>query len=854
MTKEQKFYKALEDIFIGAKIEGEGGFVNLMRIKSRYYSKIKEYLKKDIEEALKKYPNFRDELFDKLYSFFSRYFTPSGSIYFNQTPYHYDIYEKVYKESTDKAIIERALDEQKRVQYEKVYTDEKDVILFWKTHMLYHVKTDRIFKNLEIEFEDNNQKHKFFFDVSNLEYKKANEKKNLVYQFKNLRKDGAMVFEVLYSERGTKTDIEEIKKALKKEGLKVTDEILERAFSTFEKQSEVDYFINKNAKEFLREQFKLWLYQYVYAEESEWPKERIDQLQILKNISYKIIDFISQFEDELVKIWNKPKFVFNSNYVITLDKILKQDKEKRLKIIEKIQKHKNFKEHVKEWKELGILEKEPDNLLEKTLTGPQLKKEYQFLPIDTKYFKDLELEILSLFDDLDQSLDGWLIKSENYQALNTILPKFKEKVQTIYIDPPFNTGEDFSYIDKFQDSSWLTLIENRIEKAKNLLEKTGSFYLHLDSNADYYGKLLLDNLFGKDNFRVKITWKRHTGPKIQSLHFPNISDFILVYSNNEGKWIYNPQYLPYKKEYLEKMYKYEDEKGKYRIHDLYAPGEGPARIFNGKKIEPPKGHHWSYTQDKINKMIEEGIIFFDNRGFPKLKVYLGRGEQATNIWTDINVIQGSSTEFSNFQTQKPEKLLERIIKTGSNEKDLVLDFFLGSGTTTAVAHKLGRKWIGVEMGEHFWTVVLPRMKKVLAYDKSGISKEVKDYQGGGFFKYYELEQYEDVLRKAKYEDSDLFSASNQSPYQQYIFLKDKKLLDALEIDYKNNKVKVDLSKLYPNIDIAETISNLKGKWIKRITENEVELADYDEEGKAKNIEKVDLKNLDYKEIKKLIWW
>ena len=213
-----------------------------------------------------------------------------------------------------------------------------------------------------------------------------------------------------------------------------------------------------------------------------------------------------------------------------------------------------------------------------------------------------------------------------------------------------------------------------------------------------------------------------------------------------------------------------------------------------------------------------------------------------------------------FETQKPEKLLKRVIETVSNEGDLVMDFFLGSGTTTAVAHKLRRKWIGVEMGEHFYSVVLPRMKKVLAYDKSGISKEkdvkekYNENNAGGFFKYYELEQYEDVLRKAKYEDSDLFSVPNQSPYEQYIFLKDKKLLDALEIDYKNNKVKVDLSKLYPNIDFAETLSNLKGKWIKRITENEVELADYDEEGKAKNIEKIDLKNLDYKEIKNLIWW
>lgn len=150
------------------------------------------------------------------------------------------------------------------------------------------------------------------------------------------------------------------------------------------------------------------------------------------------------------------------------------------------------------------------------------------------------------------------------------------------------------------------------------------------------------------------------------------------------------------------------------------------------------------------------------------------------------------------------------------------------------------------MGDHFYSVVLPRMKKVLAYDKSGISKEVKEYQGGGFFKYYELEQYEEALANCKYEDSDLFHLPSKTPYQEYVFMKDEKMLKALKIDYKNNKVKVDLSKLYPNIDIAETLSNLTGKWIKKIEADKVWL-----EGMKKPI---DIKNLDYKFIKPLIWW
>ena len=176
MTKEQKFYNALKDIFVGAKVEGESGYINLMRIKSRYYEKgVFPKLHDDIEKALKPFPHFRDEFFDKLYTFFHRYFSESGSIYFRYTPLHQNVYEKVY-------------------------TDEKDVMLFYKTHMLYYVKTDRMFKSLEVELDG----QKFFFDVSTLEHKKANEKREIIYSLKDNRKDGTIVFTVAYSEKWRK--------------------------------------------------------------------------------------------------------------------------------------------------------------------------------------------------------------------------------------------------------------------------------------------------------------------------------------------------------------------------------------------------------------------------------------------------------------------------------------------------------------------------------------------------------------------------------------------------------------------------------------------------------------------------
>ena len=757
MSKEKKFYNSLKDIFIGAKVEGVSGYVNLMRIKARYFEKIEDHLKREIEEKLKKYPNFREEFFDKLYSFFNRYFTQSGSILFKKTPFHHNVYEKIY-------------------------TDKKDVILFWKTHNLFYVKTDRIFQNLEIEFDG----FKFFFDVSNLEHKKAFEKRELVYELDKVRQDKTIVFKVYYSERGRKTKIDEIKRELKKKEIKITDEILEKAFRLFERQSEVDYFINKNAKEFLKEQFKLWLHNYIFEEEGKFSKERIEQLQILKDIAFKIIDFVSQFEDELLKIWKKPKFVLNSNYVITLDRIAKKG---GWEIIEKIQKHKGWKEQVKEWKELGILEKEPEDLIENTLTGKQLKKEYQFLPIDTKYFKDLELEILNLFDNLDQSLDGWLIKSENWQALNTILPKFKEKIQTIYIDPPFNKEQeaDYFYSVKFKDATWITMLENRLRLARDLLKDTGSIFVRCDYNGNMYVRLLMNEIFGEENFRNEIVVNRIVKKGFGADRFPTAIDSLFYFVKSE-KFIF--------KGYR----KFLDKPKEPWWHDMTSMTAGrrggEPRIIFGKKLSPPPGRAWTFSQERINEMEKEGKIrircsvcgYTHYKGkwtkCPKcgeekervdyLVISDGR-EPIDNDWTDI---PGYSFGW-NFQTENSEILLKRVIESTSNEGDLVLDFFLGSGTTTAVAHKLGRKWIGVEMGEHFYSVVLPRMKKVLAYDKSGISKEkdVKEkynqQKAGGFFKYYELEQYEDTLRKTKYEDSDLFEVPNQSPYSQYVFMKDK---------------------------------------------------------------------------------
>lgn len=280
---EKRFLEALRDIFVGAEIEGEGGFINLMRIKSRYYTEgVGPRLLDLINDELKPFPEFREELFDKLYTFFKRYFSESGSIYFRHTPYHQDVYEKIY-------------------------TDDRDVMLFWKTQNLYYVKTDRLFRTMTITLEDSEkprflfdasgvEKQSFNFDASNLENKRNNEKRSLIFEYKGKGdKSDTLAFRVLYSEGGKKTKVDDILKEVKKDGFKVTEDQLTRAFRLFERQTEVDFFINKNARAFLTEQFDLWMYQYIFKHETEFREKRIRQLQVLKKVAYAIIDFISQF-------------------------------------------------------------------------------------------------------------------------------------------------------------------------------------------------------------------------------------------------------------------------------------------------------------------------------------------------------------------------------------------------------------------------------------------------------------------------------------------------------------------------------------------------------------------------------
>lgn len=896
MTKEEMFFSTLRDVFVGARVEGESGYVNLMRIKARYYEQgVFPQLQKDIAEALKPFPEFREELFDRLYTFFRRYFSESGSIYFRYTPLH----EKVY---------------------EQVYTDERDVVLFWKTHMLYYVKTDRLFRNMGTEVDG----FRFFFDVSALEHKKANEKRSLVYEFKERREDGALVFTVVYSEGGHRTKLNDIRKAIKEAlGLSrytdavPTEETLERAFRVFERQSEVDYFINKDARKFLREQFDLWLYQYIFEPEQRnntvWSEKRIRQLQALKDIAYKIIDFIAQFEDELVRIWNKPKFVLNANYVITLDRIAARDQ----MLLERILAHPGMTQQVQEWQDLGMVGEDfkLEHVGEADLKGIHLNPRYQYLPLDTRYFKDLELEILGLFDHLDQSLDGWLIKSENYQALNTILPKFRKRVKCIYIDPPYNTGSDeFIYRDRYQHSCWLSMMADRLALAREWMRRDGAMFISIDANERDRLKSVADLILSEDGYLNTFVWINNLkGRQISGRGAAGTHEYVLAYGNPDVGRFYIP--IPRAKSIMPSAYKgfdYEvrhDDAGTYVVkNELYNtnskfneetrpnlifnihwnPQTGEIRFseidedveFEGFLKIPPKEnndgvhryHAWRWSKEKISR--ESHNLEFVNCG-DSIRIFTKvRGFECTvlkDVITDIATDSGQQdlsdclgkAAFSSYP--KPVKFVEVFAGLASND-ELVLDFFAGSGTTAHAVINLNRedggqrKYILVEMADYFDTVLLPRVKKAVFSDQWKDGKAQEDGKGiSHFVKYYCLEQYEDVLCRAHYADTEpLFVQAD--PYSQYVFLRDRKLLDnaqtgerVVTVDREKEEVCIDPSKLYKNIDLAETISCVTGKWIRRIRPHA------DDPARPGEVEfedgtRVDLTSPPWELVKPLVWW
>lgn len=357
----------------------------------------------------------------------------------------------------------------------------------------------------------------------------------------------------------------------------------------------------------------------------------------------------------------------------------------------------------------------------------------------------------------DDIFDNMLIHGDNLLALKALEQEYAGKVKCIYIDPPYNTGNAFEhYDDGIEHSLWLSLMRERLEVLRNLLSEDGSIWISIDADESHYLKVLCDEVFGRSNFIDEVIWQRSYAPINLKKTLSRSHDAILVYAKNQ-----TPNFclnkLPRSNEADNRFSNPDnDPRGPWASGPIQAGPRVESRVYeiitpSGRKVLPPAEYCWRVSRERYQEMLLDNRIYFGEKGdnVPRIKRFLSEvkdGMVAMTLWmrTDVGDNQEGKKEIKNifekdvFSTPKPERLIERILTLGSNKGDLVLDSFLGSGTTAAVAHKMGRRWIGIELGDHCDTHCAPRLKKVIdGEDQGGITKSA-NWQGGGGFRYYNL--------------------------------------------------------------------------------------------------------------------
>jgi adenine-specific DNA-methyltransferase len=364
--------------------------------------------------------------------------------------------------------------------------------------------------------------------------------------------------------------------------------------------------------------------------------------------------------------------------------------------------------------------------------------------------------------------DNRLIFGDNLLALKALEQEFAGKVKCVFIDPPYNTGSAFThYDDGVEHSIWLSLMRDRLELIRRLLSDDGSLWITIDDNEAHYLKVLCDEVFGRGNFVSNVMWQKKSSPQANSVWLSDSHDHVLVYAKQKDNW--RPNLLP-RTDDADARYSNPDNdpRGPWTSGDFTISLTGGQRgaqfartgfsenIFeivtpSGRKLKPTNGRCWGASPTRYAELRADNRIWFGENGnnVPRIKRFLSEVQEGivcTTVWlrSEVGDNQDAKREVSAFNsvnvfsTPKPEKLLSRIIQLSSRPGDVILDSFAGSGTTGAVAHKMGRRWIMVELGEHCHTHILPRLKKVIdGEDEGGVTKAV-DWKGGGGFRYYRI--------------------------------------------------------------------------------------------------------------------
>jgi adenine-specific DNA-methyltransferase len=688
--------------------------------------------------------------------------------------------------------------------------------------------------------------------------------------------------------------------------------LLAKYINQYTARNTMDYFIHKNLGAFLKRELDFYIKNEMMhlddIENADAPavENYLAKLKVIRKIATKLIDFLAQLEDFQKKLWLKKKFVTETNYCITLDRIFSMengeltiDNEGKW-LLEQIA---NNDAQIQEWIKLSFIEDNEIEDLKKWMQGiidngkltmdngdtdlfgnpdPKLSTIHSpfsiHLVLDTAFFSsDFKAKLIASIEDFDEQCDGLLIHSENFQALNLLQERYREQVKCVYIDPPYNTGgDDFLYKDSYQHSSWLSLITDRLVSSEKLIQECGSIAVSIDLKEFDKTISLLDTVFSEESRKNLITVKRGsaTGAKVINPGTINISEFVLSYSKNPKEWApekayrqkaYDNRYgtiiinfeepfanwefesvldafsnyyeLP--KSQLKKHFglEYEEKLQSFVVENAH-------RIIQFVSLDENSVSQDAVTlkkqslknRDKIFHLERDGkndyyirngkaIIFYKDR-LIQIGESLVPGEPVSDIWDDVLPNDLHNEGGVNLRKgKKPEKLIHRLIEMGSRENELVMDFFMGSGTTGAVSFKSKRKWLGIEYSDYFDVVTLKRLKLTLFGDKSGVS-EMTMWKGGGCFKYLRLESYEDTLNNLEFDKipaRDKVMEQNDSLREDYMLhymldVETRGSQSLLNIDNFANPTAYTLKVKKPgsdeqvtqNIDLIETFNYLLG--------------------------------------------
>lgn len=357
----------------------------------------------------------------------------------------------------------------------------------------------------------------------------------------------------------------------------------------------------------------------------------------------------------------------------------------------------------------------------------------------------------------DPEAGNMLVQGDNLDALKALLPYYAGQVKCIFIDPPYNTKSAVSehYDDNLEHAQWLSMMYPRLELLRRFLREDGSIWITLDDNEAHYFKVIADEVFGRSNFIANCVWQKRYSRDNNAI-IGDVHDNVFCYAKSRDAFAKVRKRVEVD-ERTRRAYRNpnNDPRGPWRLVPMNGAGLRPNQQYpvttpSGRVIYPPAGRHWSVLEEKFLALVEQGRVFFGRNGdsAPGLIRYLSEVEGLVpwSWWVhedaghndeakkEVNLLFGSS---NGFDTPKPERLIKRVLSIATDENDLVMDSFLGSGTTAAVAHKMGRRWIGIEFGDHAVTHCQPRLQKVVEGEQGGISAEV-GWNGGGGFHFYRL--------------------------------------------------------------------------------------------------------------------